>query len=236
MDGARIQSRRLFRSAHLSNASKEDLTQIEALGIGLVVDLRYKSERKRQPNRLPANASPRVLEFPDHPDTLSAAIAPHEMFIREELRAPQDARNYMNGSYKTRPHDPGFKQIFADTLRFMANDGEPILIHCAAGKDRTGTLAALIHGALGVDSETVMRDYMLTMDAVDIDSFLDPAAAMMAQKYGRPYDPEFLRPMFGVEPDYLNNSLKAMGDMNRYILEELEITPKELESIRNNYL
>jgi protein-tyrosine phosphatase len=118
----------------------------------------------------------------------------------------------------------------------MAKTGEPILIHCAAGKDRTGTLAALIHGALGVDSETIMTDYMLTMEAVDIDSFLEPAAAMMSKKHGRSYDPESLRPMFGVEPDYLENALQAMGDMETYITENLDFSHNDLSTLREKYL
>lgn len=234
--GARMKPRRLFRSAHLSDVSDADLAEIEAFGIELIVDLRYKPERDRQPNRVPEIQSPRILEFPDAPDTLGAGIAPHEMFIREDLREPQDARDYMNRSYRSRAHDPAFKQIFGDTLRFMASTGAPILIHCAAGKDRTGTLAAIIHGALGADIDTIMSDYMLTMKAVDIDAFLEPAATKMSEKYGRPYDPESLRPMFGVEPDYLENSLKAIGDMERYIIDDLDLSIQELTAIRDKYL
>lgn len=234
--GALIKPRRLLRSAHLSNASEEDLDAIEALGIGLIVDLRYRPERERQPNKWPENQSPVRLEYPDGPEMKGAKVAPHEMFIREDLRQPQDARDYMNRSYAARPHDPGFKKIFGDTLRFMAKTGEPILIHCAAGKDRTGTLAALIHGALGVNLDTIMSDYMLTMDAVDIESFLKPAAAMMSERYGRAYDPNALRPMFGVEPGYLESSLDAIGDMDRYLSETLKLTDQELTDIRTHYL
>lgn len=236
INGARIKPRRLLRSAHLSNASSEDLAAIEALGIGLIVDLRYRPERKRQPNRWPESQSPVRFEYPDGPEMKKAKIAPHEMFIREDLREPEDARKYMQKSYYTRPHEPGFKKVFGDTLRYMANTGKPILIHCAAGKDRTGTLAALIHGALGVNKETIMSDYMLTMDAVDVDSFLEPAAAMMSERYGRDYDPESLRPMFGVEPSYLESSLQAIGDMDQYLSEVLELSDQDLANIRSNYL
>lgn len=209
---------------------------IDALNIGLVVDLRHRPERDRQPNKLPDNSSPVVYEYPDAPHMEKAALAPHEMFIQKNLTKPQDARDYMNRSYAARPSDKGFQSIFSDTLKFMAGEGQPLLIHCAAGKDRTGTLAAVILSALGVDEEIIMEDFMLTMTAVDIDSFLEPAAAMMARKYERDYDAEALRPMFGVEPDYLRNALKTIGDMDDYIENTLGITAAEKQALRDNYL
>lgn len=236
VDNRNIHKGKLFRSAHLNGANAADLETIESLGIKLVVDLRHKPERAKQPNKWPEVQSPTVLEYPDLPTVKEDSLAPHEMFVRKDLFHPDDARTYMNGSYAARPNDPGFRQIFSETLKFMAHDGGALLIHCAAGKDRTGTLAAIIQSALGVDRTTIFEDYMLTMTAIDIESFLVPAAAMMKQRHGRDYSPEALRPMFGVEPSYLENSLKTIGDMDSYISNTLGITSKERDAIHENYL
>ena len=235
LDGRHIKPGHLYRSAHLASASEGDLSGISALNIGLISDLRHKPERSRQPNRWPEGRPAKVVEFPDPPNA-SDTMAPHEAFTKYDLQHADDARNYMRGSYLARPNDPAFQSIFSQTLKFMAETGEPILIHCAAGKDRTGTLAALILAALGADKDVIMDDYMLTMKAIDIDSFLVPAAAMMKERHGRDYSPEALRPMFGVEPSYLENSLKTMGDMDAYISNELGITSKERDAIHENYL
>ena len=236
MDGRKIKTNKLFRSAHLHNTNEADKARLVEMDIGLIVDLRHAPERERQPTNWPENQSPRRLTYPDPEHGDSVKIAPHEAFMKHDLHKPEDARNYMIGSYGARPNDAGFKQIFGDTLRHMAETGEPILVHCAAGKDRTGTLCAVIKGALGVDEKTIYEDFMLTMTAVDIDSFLKPAAQMFTERYGRAIDPEAIRPMFGVEEAYLQSSLEAIADMQGYIHDHLGVTDKEKAALKAAYL
>lgn len=236
MDGKEIKANKLFRSAHLHNTNETDKKRLTELEIGLIVDLRHAPERERQPTNWPEGHTPRRLTYPDPEHSESAKVAPHEAFMHKDLHKPEDARNYMIGSYGRRPHDDGFKKIFGDTLRHMAETGDPILVHCAAGKDRTGTLCAVIKGALGVDEKTIYEDFMLTMTAVDIDSFLEPAAQMFTERYGRPINPESIRPMFGVEEAYLKSSLDAIENMQSYISDHLGITAKEKAALKAAYL
>lgn len=232
-----ILPKRLFRSAHLAKAHVSELEIISHLDISLIVDLRYKSERERQANRLLDGYSPKVLEFENYkPSHLKTEIAPHEMFMQNDLHSADDARQYMLGSYSARPHDPGFVSIFSKTLKYMAQHGEPILIHCAAGKDRTGTLAALIQSICGVDRDLIISDYMLTLKAVDIETLLEPVSKHMSERYNRSITPDQLRPMFGVEPDYLQASMEAMGDMDHYVHDILGISHEERDQIHAHYL
>lgn len=234
--GRQVQPRKLFRSAHLSGTNEAELSQIEALNISLVVDLRHTPERDRQPNKWPGGNPVNLVEYPDKPGGESAKTAPHEAFMQNKLHTPEDARGYMRGSYAARPHDEGFVSSFSKTLKFMAAEGKPLLIHCTAGKDRTGTLAAVILSSLGVDRDTIMEDYMLTMTAVDIESLLEPAAKMMSKRFGRTMSPDALRPFFSVEPSYLQESLDAIDDMESYIFKTLGVTDAELTALRDNYL
>lgn len=234
-EGRHVKPAKLFRSAHFNQASEADLQKLAALGIALVVDLRHKPERDRQPNRWPEVPAPTVLQYPDPKDS-DKSLAPHEIFIKETLSTPEEARAYMQGSYEARPDDAGFRSIFSQTLKFMAKTGSPILIHCAAGKDRTGTLAAVILSALGVPFETVMDDYMMTMEAVDIEAFLEPASKNMAERYGRHISADALRPLFHVEPSYLHRSMGAMDSTDGYIAQSLGITDAEREALHQFYI
>jgi len=239
LDGRAVKTGRLFRSAHLSALSPEDLSEIGELDINLVVDLRHAPERAKQPSRFPT-PTPHVHEYPDAPDKVDAKVAPHEAFLEHELYTADDAHGYMVGSYTARPHDPGFQKIFADTLHFMAESENEaaagVLVHCAAGKDRTGTLCALIQGLLGVSRDDILADYMMTLDSVDIDKIIGPAAAMFSKRYGRQINAEAIWPMFGVTPEFLNAALDGMGDMENYATQTLKVEPMKLKAIRERYL
>lgn len=228
----RLKTGKLFRSAHLSNASETDLSRLHDLNIGLIVDLRYLAERERQPNRWPESRPAKTLAF----DASFTGTAPHEVFMEKQLNHADDARGYMLGNYAERPHQDGFKKVSRDAILHMVETGDGALIHCAAGKDRTGTLVALIQSLLGVNEQDIHDDYMLTMQAVDVESYLEPASKMIGEKYGREYTPDMLRPMFGVEPDYLTAMFKKMGNPADYAKKQLGLSQADLEKLKSIYI
>ncbi|MGB3454850.1 MAG: tyrosine-protein phosphatase [Litorimonas sp.] len=241
LDDRPVRTGLLFRSAHLNALNAAEQAAIDALPIGAVIDLRHAPERKRQPSVWPErDGRAAVLTQPLKDGEETQTVAPHEAFAETQLYTADDARGYMMRSYEARPHDPGFKALFRDTLDRMSAETEEsrsgVLVHCAAGKDRTGTLVALIQGLLGVSRDDIMTDYMLTETAVDIDAILGPASQLYSKRYGRPMDAESLRPMFGVEPGYLEASLEAMGDMEAYAAETLGFGGNRLDTMRKRYL
>ncbi|MEP6343868.1 MAG: tyrosine-protein phosphatase [Maricaulaceae bacterium] len=234
--GGRVAAGRLFRSAHLNQLTGNDVARFKALNISTVIDMRYLPERQRQPNNLPEGRDITSLVFEAASGQAELSVAPHEAFLEHDLMTAQDAREYMLGSYTRRPNDAAFQNLVRQSLLHLADTGESALVHCAAGKDRTGTLVALIQSILGVELDAIIEDYMLTMTAIDVDGVLAMAAPQISKRYGRDYNPDMLYPIFSVSEDYLAQSLNAMGDISSYLTNVIGISLGQINAIKAHYL
>ena len=111
-----------------------------------------------------------------------------------------------------------------------------MLVHCAAGKDRTGFAAAMILLALGVPRELVMRHYMLTAE------FFSPHLEIdkLRKKYQMELDAEAILPMLEVHEDYLSAALNSIesrySSIESYLSEELGVGGPEQAELRGRYL
>lgn len=206
--GRRVAGGRLFRSAHQAQASDADLERLAALRIGAVVDLRRPSERRRQPSRRPAGFSAVVIEsgFDD------GGEAPHLTFLRTAELTPDSGRRFMTDTYRALPFEAAHLDLFARYFRVLADAEAPVLIHCAAGKDRTGLLAALTHGLMGVHADDMIEDYLLTNTAVDLEARAPGIARQLEATTGRPVAHDAVVAFLGVEPVYLETALAEIAD------------------------
>ena len=112
-----------------------------------------------------------------------------------------------------------------------------LLVHCAAGKDRTGFAAALILLALGVDEKTVMEDYLLTSKYFHPDTQMD----RIRKKYGMEnLEAESILPMLETHEAYLATAFSAMAEdypsHTAYLEGALGVGPSEREELRARYL
>lgn len=236
-DGRAVVTGRLFRSAHLAKVSEAEAAVLDGLQLDYVADFRHAPERVKQPSVWSGGAV--VLTQPAGDETLE--VAPHEAFVREHMHSPEDARGYMMRSYAKRLSDPSFIALHRAALEGMTAQGQGdmppgILVHCAAGKDRTGTFVALVQKLLGVSEDDVMADYLLTREAVDIEAILEPAAAMYSKRHGRPFTADTLRPMFGVDADYLDAAFAPIGPVEAYATDVLGLSEAQLDTLRARYL
>ena len=154
-EGQTVRWRRLFRSDALQDLTPEDSgLAIEELNIGLVVDLRNSDEAERDGLGPLPDLGADYRHFP----------------LLEERGFPPftggDVVERLLSTYQWLIHNSGLR--VAEAISAIAEaDGSAAVFHCSAGKDRTGLLAALILEVLGVDSETIVSDYLLTNEVVE---------------------------------------------------------------------
>jgi protein tyrosine/serine phosphatase len=221
--GAALRRGRLFRSAHQASVSEADLERLAALDIAVVVDLRRPVERRRQPSKRPANFTGRVFES----DLDEAGEAPHITFLRTADLTPDSGRRFMTDVYRELPYAPAHLDLFARYFRALGETDRPVLIHCAAGKDRTGMLAALTHHLLGVGHDDLMEDYLLTNTAVDLVGRTPAIAEQLKAFTGRSASHDAVVAFMGVEPAYLDAAIAAMterhGSLDDYLEQALGV-------------
>lgn len=221
--GRRIAPGRLFRSGHQARASEADLDRLGGLGITTVVDLRRPSERREQPSKRPPGYSGAVIES-FHDD---GGEAPHMTFLRTADLTPDSGRRFMVDTYRRLPFEPSHLDLFSRYFRLLGETDGPVLIHCAAGKDRTGLLAALTHHLLGVHHDDIVADYLLTNTAVDLEGRAPGIARQLEARTGRVVAHDAVVAFLGVEPVYLDTALAGIvaqhGSTDGYLAQALGV-------------
>ena len=138
--GSRIREGVLFRSGQLAGLTGEGRDLLRPR-IRRVVDLRDDAEVRQEPSALGDVPTTRVPLFLGSVASLFA----------EDMS--------LEGMYGHLVHDAASRMV--EVMRVLA-EGEPTLVHCTAGKDRTGVSVAIALTAVGADREAVVEDYALT--------------------------------------------------------------------------
>lgn len=167
--GARTASRRLLRSDNLQDLSRADISRlVDELGLTTVVDLRSTNEVKQEgPAPLTTVGSVRHVHLSVIPESLGNTDASSEALAtnrrRAEERDPADLmRSFYLGYLEDRPEN------IVEALRTVAGSPGAALVHCAAGKDRTGVVVAMALTAVGVPREVVVADYVATGERIEL--------------------------------------------------------------------
>ena len=148
--------RTLFRSDGLYRLrGADDMSRVRQLGLKSVIDLRTEREQRDQGI------------FP----TDDIEVSFHHLSIVDvtwsDTETPEfdDEVEFLVWGYRDMLEIGSSR--FADAMHVLAQaDSVPAVFHCAAGKDRTGVLAALLLSSLGVDDGHICADYGLTQDAM----------------------------------------------------------------------
>jgi protein-tyrosine phosphatase len=164
-DQRRVRTGRVFRSGHLGRATDADLDTLARLGIRVVIDLRGPHEVEADgEDRLPVGAG--LVSIPmfdlgggNDIRTLLFSTPPERIAdVFGDGRAA-DAMTRAAAGFVT---DESYGPLFARVLRTVIDADGPVVVHCAAGKDRTGWAATMMLLLLDVPDTTVIDHYLLS--------------------------------------------------------------------------
>jgi protein-tyrosine phosphatase len=147
----------LLRSDNLQGLTSSDLTTLSDLGVGVVVDLRTGSEVD--------------LEGPG-PLVGRVHIRHRSLYPEKGARTDVAVEDIMIGNAPIVDVYLGYIRHRPDSivgaLEDIASGDRAVLVHCAAGKDRTGIVVALALAAAGVSREAIVADYVATAERISL--------------------------------------------------------------------
>jgi protein-tyrosine phosphatase len=167
-DGGKTAGGRLLRADNLQELTAADVTRlVRDVGVTTVVDLRSSAELESEgPAPLDAVAGVRHAHHPVLPELGTATdVVADALGVRREADRSRYPGDPLTGHYLGYLEDRPDQVVAA--VRSVATAEGAALVHCAAGKDRTGVLVALMLSAVGVRPEAVVADYAATGDRVE---------------------------------------------------------------------
>ncbi len=198
-DGARLRTGILYRSGDHSQATEQDQVQTKALGLASWVDLRSHKERSKKPNRLWSDPNIKHISAPSY----QTQDAPH-MLQPSGVVTADSVRQGLLGAFRTLPFDPPLIEAFRMCIAGLAESSGAALVHCTAGKDRTGMVVALVHYLLGVHQDDIYADFLLTNTAGDREARFQALAPLVREMWGGTVSDEAVQAALDVEAAYLD--------------------------------
>jgi len=157
VDGRTTRARVLVRADTLSCLDGDGLAALEAYGVSRIVDLRAVEETVDPPHPWAGRDGYVSVPWID--------------IDREAERDPEIGRSLADlyrGSL-----DRNVRQVASAVRAFLTAPEGPVVVHCAAGKDRTGMLVALLLEVAGVSREVVLDDYAVSSEQLGIAALLE---------------------------------------------------------------
>ncbi len=205
----------LFRSGQLSNLTALDLDYLSSLPLTTIVDFRSEEESEEQKTLLPKTVTNEIL-LPITPGNLSKNQV---MQIVQEGDIGLATKFLVDINEQLVLHNQSqYKAFFKEVECSEA----PLMFNCTAGKDRTGLAAALLLSALGVNQHTVIEDYLLTNQYVNLD-----IQRIQKQFNLETQQAETLLTLFTVQEQFLDKALNTIEEyytsVEQYLTEILEV-------------
>ncbi len=156
-EGKYVKWGKIFRSDDLHMLTDADLSYLSAIPLVSIVDFRSETEIEQAPDKNPASVKTNYA-YSINPGNLMAVVKDDPNNL-----TPEKADKLMMDMNILLVTDSACINRYRELFQLLQNDADtPLMFHCSAGKDRTGMGAALILSALGVDEQTIIKDYLLS--------------------------------------------------------------------------
>lgn len=229
--GGRVRRGVVFRSGSLDELSEDDVPVLRSLGVCAVADLRREPERAEvTPSWFEASGIA-VTQLP-----IGTRVA-HLKSIAERMIAGEIAdfgTEDMVGIYTTLLTH--YSAEFGAVARLIASSDGATVVHCTAGKDRTGVAVALLLSFLGVDDATVAEDYALSQQHYSM-----PLLKELEVRFAElDADLDRVRAFFEAQPAAMLGLLADLrarfGGAAAYLAGPAGVSPQELARLRERLL
>jgi protein-tyrosine phosphatase len=227
--GRLVKYKMLYRSASLAYVSDKEIPALENLNLKLICDLRTPQEVSIAPDKVPQGA--RYWHLP------MLQVGNRWLELMKMYFVPNYLSNLITMTYiRMLKHQTNeLAQIFRQlTLR----ENLPTLVHCSAGKDRTGITVALLLGLLGVSEKDILADYSQTNYFFD---YIKGVSSHLLDNLGRVgIAEESLIPLLLADQQNLKTALDQMlkeyGSYENYFLLALNLDRAEIDALKHNFL
>lgn len=249
-DGRRLRDGMLIRSAHLADASDEDLQYLSSIPISKVIDFRKDIEMNGKTDRMVPGAEYIRLEIDASGKIVSQATEDEKRLFTGNKQF--DVKKFMvmaafnpmaqriaQQMYPNLTNDPECRKQFKQFFRLIMDTANgAILYHCTQGKDRTGFASALILAALGADRDTIVADFDATNRVYEED--VRQCCQNVLLMGGKENEIATVKSFLGANTD---NFIKALDSINRefgsmeaYLKGPIGLTDQDILSLRERYL
>lgn len=239
-DGRRIISGIFFRSGAPADMTEDERQTMIDQGIRTIIDLRSDYERDRKPDPyIPEASNYHIPAFIDK-DGNELDLSPEGIETATEANSSgitaDGLEHFLQYMYASLPFN---SKAYQEMFNLMLEERVPMLIHCTAGKDRTGVGAMLILLALGADDDVIRKDYMITNTFrwSAVKSFLD------AHRYLIDAHPELEEAMVAFEgvqdgavDIVLNAILNRYSTYEEFLETEYGLGEMDLQQLQEMYL
>jgi protein-tyrosine phosphatase len=215
-DGRRLRAHYLMRSDRLCNLSAEDWQALASTGLATICDLRSREECSQHPNCVPAALGVTELACEVRNDLRSDPSLTAMLVAQPSAEGAEQA---MIEIYRRLPHV--MAPVISRICERLLAGGAPLLIHCTAGKDRTGFAVAMLLHAFGVSRGEIERDYLASRAWIQAPIHGVALSRRLAKSLPMGSVEGVVAALLDVRPSYLEAAFEAIssdfGSPERYL-------------------